>query len=107
MPPIGTMRERIAIQRRVATPDGQGGHTVAYAVRAVVAAALEALTGREAIAAQQITAAFSRAFVIRFRDDVSVTDRIVWAGRTLQIESVVDPDDDRRYVRLTCSEVQT
>jgi SPP1 family predicted phage head-tail adaptor len=58
----------------------------AWTVRAVVNAALEALTGREAIAAQQITATFDRAFVIRFRADVSVTDRIVWAGRTLQID---------------------
>jgi SPP1 family predicted phage head-tail adaptor len=106
MPPIGAMRERIAIQRKVATSDGQGGHPAAYVVRAVVAAALEALTGREAIAAQQITATFGRAFVVRFRDDVSVTDRIVWAGRTLQIETAVDPDDDRRFLRLTCREVQ-
>jgi len=103
---IGAMRERITIQRQVKTPDGQGGHVVAWTVRAVVAAALVALSGREALAAAQITATFARAFVIRYRDDVSVTDRIVWNGRTLQIESAVDPDDDYRFLRLTCSEVQ-
>jgi SPP1 family predicted phage head-tail adaptor len=54
-------------------------------VRAVVAAAFEALTGREAIAAQQVTATFDRAIVIRYRADVSVTDRVVWGGVTLQI----------------------
>jgi SPP1 family predicted phage head-tail adaptor len=106
MPAIGAMRERITIQRKVATGDGQGGTVVAWAVRAVVAAALEALSGREAILAQQITATFTRAFVIRYRTDVSVTDRIVWARRTLQIDSVVDPDNDARFLRLTCSEVQ-
>jgi SPP1 family predicted phage head-tail adaptor len=97
MPPIGALRERITIQRKVATSDGQGGHPVTWAVRAVVSAALEALTGREAILAQQITATFTRAFVIRYRTDVSVTDRIVWAGRTLQIDSAVDPADDSRF----------
>jgi len=106
MPAIGAMRERITIQKKVATPDGQGGHSVAWAVRAVVAAALEALTGREAIAAQQITATFDRAFVIRYRTDVSVADRVVWAGRTLQILHAVDPNDDARFLRLTCTEVQ-
>jgi SPP1 family predicted phage head-tail adaptor len=106
MPLIGAMRERITLQKKVATPDGQGGHTVAYAVRAVVAAAFEALTGREAIAAQQVTATFDRAIVIRYRADVSVTDRVVWGGVTLQILTAVDPDDDNRFLRLTCTEVQ-
>ena len=106
MPAIGAMRERITIQKKVAAGDGQGGHPVTWTVRAVVAAALEALTGREAIAAQQVTATFDRAFVIRYRAAVSVTDRIVWAGCTLQILTAVDPDDDDRFLRLTCTEVQ-
>ncbi len=41
-----------------------------------------------------------------FRDDLSVQDRLVYKTRTLAIESLVDPTDQRHELHLFCAEVQ-
>ncbi len=104
--PIGRLNQKIRIERPVHVADGQGGHTTTWSVRAVVWALVEPLTGREALQAAQVTAVLSTAVTIWFRDDISVTDRILLRDRTIQIESYQDPDGRRDELRLLCSEVQ-
>jgi SPP1 family predicted phage head-tail adaptor len=103
---VGAKRKRIRIEQLVATADGQGGHTSAWALRAVVNAHERPLTGAEAIRAAQVTAVLSSVWEIWFRDDISVKDRIRYKTRVLQIESFIDPKDDRKELHLFCSEVQ-
>lgn len=106
MSSIGEKRNRVRIEKQVAVADGQGGHTVTYALRAVVQAHTRPLTGTEALRASQVTAVLSSVWEIWWRDDIRVTDRIRYGRRTVEIESYVDPTDTRDELHLFCSEVQ-
>lgn len=103
---VGSKRKRIRIEQQVPVSDGQGGHTITYALRAVVQAHERALTGAEAQRAAQVTAVLSSVWEIGFRDDLSVKDRIRFKARVLNIESFLDPTDAREELHLFCSEVQ-
>ncbi len=103
---IAPKNTRARIEQRVETADGQGGHSVTYALRAVVDARARPLTGREALLAAQVTAVLSSVWEIWYRSDISVKDRIVIGTRTVEIESYYDPDETKRELYLVCSEVQ-
>jgi SPP1 family predicted phage head-tail adaptor len=102
----GQKQKLVMIQQATLTTDGQGGHSTTWSPRCTAWAHERPLNGREAIAAQQVTAVLSSVWEIHYRKDISVKDRIVFEGRTLQIESIVDPTETRRELWLTCSEVQ-
>jgi SPP1 family predicted phage head-tail adaptor len=102
----GMKSNLVRVDRAVPTTDSQGGTAIAWVPRCTVWAHERSLTGREALAAQQVAAVLSSVWEIHYRADIRVTDRLVFNGRTLQIQSVVDPDDARRELQLTCSEVQ-
>jgi len=103
---VGSKQKRIRIEKQVPASDGQGGHTITYALRAVVDAHERPLTGAEAIRASQVTAVLSSVWEIWYRDDLSVKDRIRFKARTLEIEAFTDPLDERAELFLYCSEVQ-
>jgi len=103
---VGSKQKRIRIEKQVAVTDGQGGHTISYAVRCVVDAHERPLNGTEALRAAQVTAVLSSVWEIWYRDDISVKDRIRFKSRIVDIESFVDPTDTREELHLFCSEVQ-
>lgn len=106
---IGEKQKRIRLERPNLVTDGQGGQKPGvppYLLRAVVWAHERPLTGREAIRAEQLTAVLASVWEIWFREDVSVKDRIRFKARTMEIESYIDPDDQRNELYLYCSEVQ-
>jgi SPP1 family predicted phage head-tail adaptor len=103
---VGSKEKRIRIDRAVKVSDGQGGKTVTYTPRTRVWAHERPLNGREAQLAAQVTAVLSSVWEIWFRTDVSVTDRLVFGTRTVEIESFIDPTDTREELHLFCSEVQ-
>lgn len=107
MATIGNRNQRVRIEQQVQTSDGQGGTTVSYALRCVVDALIEPLTGREVLAAAQVSAVLSTAVTIVFRSDISVKDRIRVRDRVLEVESYQDPTGRRDELRLLCSEVQS
>jgi SPP1 family predicted phage head-tail adaptor len=103
---IGLKVKRVRIERQTATPDGQGGSTLTWSPRCVVWAHERPLTGREALQAAQVTATLSSVWEIWYRTDISVKDRIKFGARTCEIESFIDPRDDRKELWLYTSEVQ-
>jgi SPP1 family predicted phage head-tail adaptor len=103
---IGAKQKHVTIQKATATPDGQGGRTTTWSTRCTVYAHERPLSGREAMAAQQVTAVLSSVWEIFYRTDISVKDRIIFGARTLEIEAVIDPTDTRKELWLTCSEKQ-
>lgn len=104
--PIGLRNKRVRIEAQVLVADGQGGHTVSWALRAVVWAREEPLSSREALLAKQLTAVLLSAWTIPYRTDVLVTDRILLGTRTLALTSHQDVDGHRAELRLLCSEAQ-
>lgn len=112
--PIGRRRQWIEIQAAHTTDDGMGGQapatgstdgfrTVGRAWASVVP--LDERT-KEALAAQQITARHAYMVDIRYRTDVEPQMRVRWAGKTLEIHTVVDDESRKRRLQLQCGEVQ-
>jgi SPP1 family predicted phage head-tail adaptor len=99
---IGQMDQRITLQRRVATADGGGGETYAWADlphNATVWAHVVAKAGRESLTEGRVSASFTVLFHIHNRRDVDVRDRIVWQGVTYNIRGI--RDEGGRSLRLT------
>lgn len=103
---IGDLRHRVTLQSRTDTADGRKGFTTTWATLAVVWAAVESISGREALIAGQMNAALTTTVTIRHRSDISVKQRILFGARTLQIENYQDPDGRKVWTKMLCSEVQ-
>lgn len=103
---IGQLRQRITIKDMTAGTDGQGGTTrTPTTLVSSLPAKVEPLSGAEAVQDAQMTSTLRTKVTIRWRDDISVTQRIVWGSRTLEIGTVQDPDGRRDQLELLCSEV--
>ena len=104
--PTGAKTQQVRIEQSVLLADGQGGNSQGWALRAVVWAAEEPLTSRDALQAKQLTAVLSCALTINFRDDVRVTDRVLIRSRVLRVAAHYDETGRRIELRILCSEVQ-
>lgn len=102
----GDLRHRIEIQKKEFTQDGDTGEMVPHWVSlAIVHAKVEPLSVRELIAASAPMSKVSTRIVIRYRPGVDATMRIVFRGKTYNIEGVLpDKDSGLDYLTLPCSE---
>ncbi len=101
--PIGAMRERAVLQVKGTTADVGPGKTVAWTTLEEVWAQVTPLTTREVLQAQSMGSAV--AYRIRYRTNVTPDNRLTWAGKTLQIQSVVRVDGRTRYLDMLCGEI--
>lgn len=103
----GKLRHRIRIERPGYTQDpitGEIRHEWEL-VADKVPAAIEPLSAREFIAAQAAQSEVTARIVIRRRDDIDATMRIIHRGRIYNIHGVLpDPKSGLEYLTLPCSE---
>jgi len=105
-PPLGTLRDRIAIKRRDVADDGEGGTLTTWFPIATVWARVRELSGRSTQLADGRVSALSHTVVLRFRTDISPGDRLVYRGRNLEVISAGDLNGRRAYLSCACSETQ-
>lgn len=101
----GKLRHRVTIQELVRTDDGYGGITETWQDVATVWAAVEPLRGNERYRAQQVQAELTHKVAMRYRVGVKPQMRLLYAGRVLEIEAVIDVEERHRWLELLCSEV--
>jgi SPP1 family predicted phage head-tail adaptor len=101
----GDLNHVIALQRRVQTKDSGGGNIVNWTTFDTVCGSAEALSYREALQTEAVTATLLTAITIYYRTDLSTTNRVLLEGRQLAIVSLQDQTGEREYLRLLCSEV--
>jgi SPP1 family predicted phage head-tail adaptor len=104
---IGSLRERVTLQSETRNPDAAGGAVVSWSALAhapTVWARVEPLLGREALQAMQLKAPVSYRVTMRWRDDITAAMRLVWGARVLNIRSIINPDERRRYIEILCEE---
>lgn len=90
-PPIGTLTDRVQLQRR---EDGDGGTTV-FVPLATIWARVRSFSSWEKVDP-------SHSVVIRFRSDVRPGDRFVYRGRLLEVVDPTDLNGRRVYLNCTC-----
>lgn len=100
----GTLRERLTILAPTTTTDPDWGASESFAEVATVAANVVARAAAEPLKDQGVAAVTSYDIVIRYRSDVSSTNRLTWRGKTLEVVSAIDPDGRRRQLNIEAKE---
>lgn len=102
----GPLRHRIAVQRQELTQDENTGAMVVRWVDACRPwARVEPLSARDLIAAQANHSRVTARIVIRYRDDIDATMRIMYRGKTYTIEGVLpDMKSGLEYLTLPVAE---
>jgi len=104
IPPVGTLTDRVQLHRRESIGDGGGGHERIFVPLNSVWARVRSLSGRQGTNADGRAVALSHSVVLRFRNDVSPGDRIVYRGRNLAVVRTADLNGRRAYLSCACSE---
>lgn len=100
------LRHPVEIQKRTPVQDSSTGEiTHAWTKLAATWASVEPLSAREFIAAQAGQSQITARIVIRYRDDVDATMRILFRGKIYNIHGVLpDADSGLEYLTLPVSE---
>jgi SPP1 family predicted phage head-tail adaptor len=104
IPPLGTLTDRVTLQRKVTTSEPEGGEVAVFSTLSTVWARVRQLRARQAFADDARGQSITHSVVIRFRTDLKPGDRIVYRGRTLEIEGLADINGRRAYLSCQCSE---
>lgn len=102
----GRLRHQVTIQRQAQTQDPQTGElTVTWEDVATVRAAVEPISAREFLAAQEPNAKITSLVTIRHLEGVDASMRVVYRGKRYNIHGVrEDMDSGREYLTLPVSE---
>lgn len=103
----GILRHRVTIQTPLTTVDSWGQPIEGWSdVATSVPAEVRDIRGREFWSGGQAPAGEVTTRVrVRFRSDVTRQMRVVYSGRNLLIEAVIDPDGKRTELHLMCQEM--
>jgi SPP1 family predicted phage head-tail adaptor len=104
-PQIGGLRHRLTLEAPIDTPDGAGGFSRSFAPVADLWARVAPSGARENFVEQRAEQATNLVVIIRWRDSVAKDMRFVHRTRKLRIQSVVDPDERRRFLICQCEEI--
>lgn len=101
---VGTLRDRVQLQRREASEDGAGGTLHLFVTVTALWARVSALSARQAAFGDGRGALASHSVVVRHRTDVRPGDRFVYRGRRLDVLAAEDLDGRRTWLACQCSE---
>lgn len=100
----GRLRHRIRIDAQVVHVNSSGEQETAWEEVATVWAAVEPLSARESMIAEQTQSKVNARIVIRARDDIRASMRAVHGITVYNIEGVIrDPDSGLEWITLPCS----
>jgi len=100
----GSLRHYVEIHALTIIEDDIGNQTEEWAKVAEVWAAVEPLQGDEKLAAAYIQAETTHKVTIRYLAGITPANRLLFDGRTLEIESVRNLEERSRELVLMCKE---
>lgn len=89
---IGLADQRVTFQRYAETSDGIGGTTQAWADFATTPTVWAKVTpriGSEKLEEGRVNASGMATFTVRYRSDVTETDRLIWRGEAWNIRRIM------------------
>lgn len=103
----GKLRHRVTIQRKEQTRDSGGGYIEEWVDQETVWAEVKPLQGRRLIEAQAVNAELSHEVTMRYRLGMLqvAKNRLLYHGRIFEIDSVINIDERKHLLMLTCKEV--
>ncbi len=101
----GSLREFVTIRRATRSgSDPAYGPATVWANVATVSAQVLPAAGGEAASDEGTQTHTAYTVRLRYRPDLSSTDRLCWRGKTLELLAVLDPDGLRRTLEVTARE---
>lgn len=101
----GRLRQRVTIQEPVTARNGFGEAITAWTTVAMVWASVEPLSGREFFAAEHVQSEITHRVRVRYRAGIAPTMRVVFNGRHLMIEAVINYGERGTDLQLMCREM--
>ena len=103
-PPLGSLTDRVQLFKRDVSAEPEGGEITTYVPLATVWARVRLLSARKTETAAGRGVAITHSAVLRYRADLSPGDRLVYAGRNLDVIAAADLNGRRAYLSCTLSE---
>lgn len=104
MPRISDLRERVTIERPVESLDSMGGRARIWEHVATIHAAVTGRFGEERFARGIEAATINYRIIIRFRQDVDASCRILWRGKRLDVTAAYDAEGRRCWLTIDAQE---
>jgi len=103
---IGSMRHRLILQSPTDTVDSYGQSIRSWTTYTTVWGQVIAQGGTEVQQAGQLSGLVTYQVVIRTLSTVGMTHRMIWENKTLNIQSVIPLDGERKFIRIVAIEEQ-
>ena len=95
------------MEKAVRTANGKGGFTTEWREDQAVWAEFMTVGSSEQFSNKQETNRITQKVRIRYRDDMNSTEyRINFKDRIMNIDSLYDPDESRRFIHMRLAEVK-
>jgi SPP1 family predicted phage head-tail adaptor len=102
----GRLRQLVEIVEPGTSRDSFGGFDASGGTSlGQVWAGIEALSGRDAIAAQAFSSVGTHLVTLRWMDGVAAKQVVLFGTRKFQIQAVLNPDERTKVLKLLCVEV--
>lgn len=101
----GALRHVVTIEQQVSAENSLGEPAVSWATFASdVRAEIKPISGRAYMEAKQAQSEVSHRVRIRYLDGVAASMRVIFDGRRLEIEAVIDFEERHQEMLLMCVE---
>ena len=101
----GRLKHRVTIETPGGTASTFGEVAQTWSTVATVWAAVEPTSSRERVENEQTKTFTTHRVLMRYRDDVSTVERVTFGSRTLNIQSIINPNEQNATLELLCTEV--
>jgi len=101
---IGRLRHRVVLQRRSEAADMGGGVALSWVDVAELWAAVTPLAGSESVQAMRLQPLQNFLIRLRFRDDITPENRLLFGQRVLNIRSVKNVNERSQWLECRCEE---
>lgn len=104
----GKLRHRITIQSKSTTSRGTyGEEIITWGTYKQVWAELDPPKAREFFANKQTQTEITTRIRIRYLENIDNSMRIIYDGRTFDINAIINPDEKNKELILMCNEYST
>ena len=96
----GMLREPVEFQSQVKTDIGGGATTITYVKRVSLRGHFKPMSGSERLYAERLDATTRNRLVIRYRSDLTESDRVIIRGRAYQIRSIINTEFRNKFLEI-------
>ena len=96
----GMLREPVEFQAQVITSVGGGASEITYTNKANVRGHFKPISGNERLYAERLDATTRNRLVIRYRSDLTESDRVIIRGRAYQIRSIINTEFRNKFLEI-------